>query len=228
MTPLIARRWLCLLMMLCLLPGAAQAGSAADLQAELTGIFGDALSLRDYDAAYQDDSYLRLYLHGGGTTPLDYTIRLDSGDCFCLPLRYGELLRAGWISDVIWQGAFPSHGAGSAVHTHPGGGTIAVSVVNPTNRELDAGDLWINCMSLGGAYTADFDALGVHPGDDVSALIAAWGMPYHIDYYRDGDHTQLTMDYQGSDGSVSFLLDPVSCCVSAVTYGIAYTSLPAQ
>lgn len=222
------RRCAAMLMMLCLLgQGCVRAESnAANIQTELAGILGEALSLDDYKAFYQDENYLRLYLKEGGTASLPADMALVDGTVIQLPMRYGELLQAGWVSHQTMSDPFPSRAAGNAVHTSAQGKTMAVGVVNPATEMCALDCAWINCVSLGGDYTADFQLGGISRGSTLAELTACWGKPYHVDYYRSGETVQLTLDYQDSDSEVSFGIDLQSGCVVSVIWGYAYTSIP--
>lgn len=194
------------------------ADSEESLLIDLKAILGEAVSVDDYELSYMDEEFANLQLLDDDYKELDYLIKLGDGTAIELPMVYGELLDAGWVSATSWTETVEGNSAGFASHSNAAGDTIFVTIKNPTNQFMDLEDTWITGVHVGDDFTADFDIGGVSQGDTVETLIAAFGLPSSIEYFVDEDYASVDFIYLAVDGSVEFAIDVETGTVLGANY----------
>ena len=188
------------------------------LMERMEKILGQELDLDQYDISYLDSEMAILYLKDGGEVELDFAVNLDDGSTIQLPVRYGDLLNAGWTSSANWEDSAAGGTMGSAMHTNASGDTVHLSIVNPTDETLPLADIWVNSITVGDVFTAGFDIEGITLGSSVSDIISVWGNPYSISFFITDDYMDLELIIEDAEGTLSLQIDSETSLVSAAVY----------
>lgn len=196
------------------------------LVGKLQSILGTAISLdNDYELSYEDEEFVNFVQPEKNYAELDHTAQLGDGTTIQLPMTYGDLVNAGWISQTQWVDTAETYTMGSSYFTGSDGKTIEAFICNKTSEAIPLEETTVYQVNLGGEGTETFQVYGLSKGSTVADIVAALGNPGNITYYyteyEDGDvFTQLDMEYNAKDGTLSIRLDADTGLIYSVSLGI--------
>lgn len=184
--------------------------------AVVEALLGEVLSLSDYEVAYEDEELLTLELIDFTRAKPDYCVQLGDGTTLQLPVHFGDLLDAGWVSEQQWADNQDGNTFGYTVMTNTNGKTIYAFVKNPSDEGTTLRDCWVTTVFLGGTYTEDFDVNGVSANATMAEIVAAWGLPTTVYCYQ---NDKVIFDYCPIDGTLEFRVDWNTGLLFEVRYG---------
>lgn len=185
-------------------------------------MLGDTVSLDSYDEPDVDEE--SVFIYSSKDAKLDYTITPADGTTFQLPMKYQDLLDAGWTCDqdyLLPENMDADYETG-IYYSNANGDILVAILANPTDAVIPVEESWITGIYVGEYYGSaqSFSVSGITPDSTVADIISALGEPsvIYYEYDEEDEEGELNLTYDGDFGSLDIEVDEATGTVTDVEY----------